>query len=353
MTIINTNAHICLLNDLKSILSLSTLSFSLVELSPDAIKALENAREGWLASRNQDFPNLLLMTKLVAGGVILEGPELVYELWKVIRRWKKRVVPEHAPYWITLIGLVGWVFVAVGVAGEFWVDGKVNLDDENIQSINITLLKDATASASQSKIDAKTAHDEATAAKGEADAAVKTAGSIKGEVDSAKATADIAKSQVDGAKRDADAVSKEVKEARAELGVVEAFVSARHIIDTKPFDKLKAFKRRELTLISNSGDEEAREFCLALADRLRLVLAWKSSPPDSPVEWPIAGCGAAGGGGNGSGVLVGGPDTEFVTALANAIQDATGVPVLTSAGRAGQHATSIIIGTKSPGFFRR
>jgi hypothetical protein len=159
MISIAANTHICLLNDLTRILSLSTRSFSLIaELSPDAIKALEKAREGWLTARSKDFPNLLLMTKLVAGGVILEGPELVYELWKVIRRWRKRVVSEHAPSWITLIGLVGWVLVAVGVGGEFWVDAKVNSDDENVQSINITLLEDASASASQAKIDADAAH---------------------------------------------------------------------------------------------------------------------------------------------------------------------------------------------------
>jgi hypothetical protein len=118
-----TNAHICLLNDFMRF-ALSSIR-SVAELSPETIKKLEDSRDQFQSHRDQHFGSLLLMTKLVAWGVILEGPELAYETWNVVKRWRKRRATEHAPFLITLIGLIGWVLVSAGVAGEFWADSNV------------------------------------------------------------------------------------------------------------------------------------------------------------------------------------------------------------------------------------
>lgn len=193
MTMMNAipSAHICFSSEFIHLFSNSIrLVSSAVELSPQAIKALEDSRKGWQNARIRDFSNLLFVTKLVAVGVILEGPELVYELVNVIKRWAHKSTREHAPSWITLLGLVGWLFVSIGVAGEFWVDGKVNSDDENIQSINITLLEDASASASQAKFDAGAAKTLAGSARTEADSFEKDIVSAKQQA--AKAEADLA-----------------------------------------------------------------------------------------------------------------------------------------------------------------
>jgi hypothetical protein len=270
-------------------LSLSIRSLSLfAELSPDAIKVLEKSREGWLAARSQDFPKLLLMTKLVALGVILEGPELVYELWKVIRRWKQRVVPDHAPSWITLIGLVGWLLVAVGVAGEFWVDGKVNSDDENIQSINITLLEDASASASQAKSDANSAHDLAQSASDIAGSAKTTSGEAKGEALVAERQADAVGEKTDDLDRQLDAAKKQLADAEeAEKKEEQTLINmgvclAPRIIphwngpNGNVVDPLRPYAASYHAIVEYVPDPEARRAALNLVEAL-IDAGWKAT----------------------------------------------------------------------------
>ena len=269
---------------------------------------------------------------------------------------------EHRKHLFDSIGI--WFF-AVAIfceIGGYWYGQR---NDELSQQVIVSLdakASDASQKAAKAVTDsgeAETKSDGAVTKAGIAEKAagnaVKTVGTIKGEVDSAKTTADLAKGEVDGAKRDADAVSKEVNNARAELRVVETFVSARHVVDIKPFDRLKPFQKRKVSLLSISGDEEAREFCLALAEKLKVPLFWKSSPPDTDnvIEWPIAGCGAMMGG-NAVGVSVSGSDSKFTQVLANVIRDATGVPVNTftdPSQTSPGDTVRITVGAKTPGFF--
>ncbi len=98
--------------------------------------------------RKDDFHLLLLMTALVAIGVIMEGPEIVHEArnaWLQCRGHKTRH-RSIAP-WITLIGALGWLFVAVGVAGEGYWEVQVSHDDEAITSFDEQKLGDAEKSA--------------------------------------------------------------------------------------------------------------------------------------------------------------------------------------------------------------
>jgi hypothetical protein len=202
------SASICLSNDfMRSLSALTRLASFVTELSPEAIKKLEDARDGWQNSRTPDFSNLLLVTKLVAIGVILEGPELVYEIINAVKRWREKPTREHAPYWITIVGLIGWLIVSIGVAGEFWVDGKVNTDDENIQSINITLLRDAGASAAQARIDANSAYDIAQGAAG-------LSASASGSAKAASLAASNAVSVASGARTEADSFEADIVSAK-------------------------------------------------------------------------------------------------------------------------------------------
>jgi hypothetical protein len=210
---INTTAiaSICLLKDfIRPLSALANLASYVAALSPAAIKTLEGSREGWQNARNQDFSHLLLATKLVAVGVLLEGPELVFDIvhavkkrWGAPKRWWEKPADDHAPDWITFIGLFGWLMVLIGVAGEFWIDRSVNTDDDNIQSINITLLRDAGASAAQARSDANSAHnlaqsasDIALPAKAAADKAVLSATSALAKAGDAKAEVVIVESNI-------------------------------------------------------------------------------------------------------------------------------------------------------------
>ncbi len=82
----------CLSNELiRPLSSLMSLASLMDGLSPQAIKALEDSRNVWDNARKVDFSHLLFVTQLVAVGVILEGPELVYEISNAIKRLRKNL----------------------------------------------------------------------------------------------------------------------------------------------------------------------------------------------------------------------------------------------------------------------
>lgn len=123
-----------------SSLALSLASSRLLGESP-ADKARRLQLE---ALRSHDFHLLLVMTGLVAIGVVMEGPEIVREArnaWLQCKGNRKRH-RSIAP-WITLIGALGWLFVAVGVAGEGYWEARVSHDDEAITSFDEQKLGDA------------------------------------------------------------------------------------------------------------------------------------------------------------------------------------------------------------------
>ena len=94
ITAVNTIAsvHITLLNDSARSLFFSNRSASLLALSPDAVSVLESSRDAFQNSRDIDFGILSVMTVFVAVGVILEGPELLRELYAMVARWYGRVM---------------------------------------------------------------------------------------------------------------------------------------------------------------------------------------------------------------------------------------------------------------------
>jgi hypothetical protein len=88
------------------------------------------------------------MTVLVAIGVIMEGPEIVHEArdaWFQCRG--RRVTSRRIAPWITLVGALGWLLIAIGVAGEGYWEVQVSHDDEAITSFDEQKLGDAEKSA--------------------------------------------------------------------------------------------------------------------------------------------------------------------------------------------------------------
>lgn len=277
------NGGICLSNDLiRSLSAVTRLASFVAELSPHAIKTLEDSRNGWQDARSHDFPRLLLMTKLVAIGVILEGPELVHGLFNIVKRARNRPTREHPPNWIAFVGLVGWILVAIGVAGEFWVDGRVNSDDDNIQSINITLLQDAGASATQARSDANNAYNLAQGASKEAD-------SFETKIVSATNQATDAESQL------ADALQRAAN-AEAEMEQLRLSIPPRRLSQEqkKSLKRLLAGEPKEnIAIRSLVEDHETLDFAtdigLSLTDAGYTVstgvlsVAWERPPDGDPV----------------------------------------------------------------------
>jgi hypothetical protein len=258
------NAHICLLN--SCIWRAFSLISSVTPLSADDLKKLEASRDWWQASRSRHFSDLLLMTKLVAWGVILEGPELGYEIIQLIKRWRKKVIHDHAPGLITIIGLVGWGLVSVGVAGEFWVDTWVNNDDDNIQSINITLLRDAHTSASAAHDLAQSASDIAGPAKTAADSAKLTAGEAQQKASNALTLAS-------GARKEADTFEGDIQSARQ--GITDVTTHLKRITTPRTLtgaddliSKLKTFKGTKYVFDAVGADKESVDLLKAINDIL-------------------------------------------------------------------------------------
>ncbi len=272
-----------MLNDLAHSFSLLIRLDSLstnVPLSPEAIKKLEDSRNAWQNTRLHDFSWLLRVTKWVAIGVILEGPELVYELFNTVKRLKKKTIAEHAPAWITFVGLIGWILVAIGVAGEFWIDGRVNTDDDNIQSINITLLEDASASAGRASSDAARAEVSAMDASDASGKAVASAGTAMNLASGAKREADSYEQEIVSAKQQAtDAVSRladaeqRLSDSTQREAAAEARLSAiktpRSLVRvTELVNALKPFKGTEFTL-NAFMDDESNKFSVIVAQALK------------------------------------------------------------------------------------
>jgi hypothetical protein len=110
------------------------------------MKALHSVADLW-------FGRLSLSTKVVAVGLILEAPELVFEIWAIIRRkidkWKFHITfPEsHAPDWVKVVAFLGWILIVGGVVGEWVTEGKVNEADTSILELNDDLLSVTTKEA--------------------------------------------------------------------------------------------------------------------------------------------------------------------------------------------------------------
>ena len=129
--------------NIASSLALTLASSPLGESAADKVKRLQ--LEGF---RSHDFHLLLVMTALVAIGVIMEGPEIVHEARSAMLQYRgRRSRSRSIAPWITLIGALGWLLVAVGVAGEGYWEVQVSHDDEAITSFDEQKLGNAEESA--------------------------------------------------------------------------------------------------------------------------------------------------------------------------------------------------------------
>jgi hypothetical protein len=115
--------------------------------------------------RDQDFTILWVVTFMVAVGVAMEGPEIVHDIGKAIARCQKKRFSRDDPHpWITIFAAVGWLLIAIGVAGELWGDTLINSVDVDLQTVNDDLLHDAEIATGNAIEDAGRANDRAAQA---------------------------------------------------------------------------------------------------------------------------------------------------------------------------------------------
>lgn len=274
---------------------------------PDTLKGIDDLiRTNFEEFRAVWFTRLLIATFLVVFGLVLEGPELWHEIHSITQRWMFRrhfhfsLPEEHTPEWAKLFAFVGWMFIVVGVAGEFVADSFLSKADGYVQKFDEILLAETTRSAGNARISAERAALAAAAAKADAKTAKEEAGAVKGIADAARKDAKdaLAKAQVaqrslahaesDAAKAQAaasDALSKSTEaeshlkdamqlasEAQAELKRVTSprtLGQSSQVVAT-----LKAFKDQEYVFSGVAGDKEAMEFLVQIDDLLKSA-EWK------------------------------------------------------------------------------
>lgn len=125
-------------------------------------------RDGWLSA-------LSWSTRIVAVGLVLELPELAYELLDIARKRLHRfqfkiVLLEH---WLEIskaVAFIGWFLIVIGVAGEGYIGDRVNVLNASIQVCSDAKVRAATLDAGDASDSAKRAHAEVGAVHAEADA---------------------------------------------------------------------------------------------------------------------------------------------------------------------------------------
>jgi hypothetical protein len=238
---------------------------------PDTLRGIDDLiRVDLEAYRDFWFHQLLLATLLVVLGLVLEGPELWYEIISIIRQWcsvPKFSTPEkHAPNWVKLLAFIGWLLIVGGVAGEYVADSFLSRADGYVQKFDEILLNEATRQSSSAN--AKSAMAYARAAETEKQAAQENSRAAE-----ALKSAEIARKSAEGfqlqiaqaSERAANAEAR-AAEAALELARLKSPRSLTHLPELTA--ALKQFKDIEYRFSAVCPEEE----CIQLLKQFDGVL---------------------------------------------------------------------------------
>jgi hypothetical protein len=244
---------------------------------PALVHALDEAiRQDLQNSRDSYFSWLIISALVVVIGVVLEGPELVWETVKIFRPECLGKKLRGKRNWITLAALLGWGLVVLGVTGEFVAEGLVSKADTTLQTFNDILLSDAIKEAGAAKASAEGAAVASSRAKEASDAAIEKAGAVKAIAESANRIASSAQLQASAIKRTLVVVDKQLKTTQAQADEIRDEIAWRHVspkqsetIRNSIPTSLRGLKIEVRHLLS---DPEASKYASQIADALRPVL---------------------------------------------------------------------------------
>jgi hypothetical protein len=134
------------------------------------------ATTDFVGPRDHWFNCLAGFTTAVFVGLVLEFPELRYELRLLAREWipyfRYRIITprQRRVHAAKLVAFIGWFLIVIGVGGERYAEVRVKDLDASIQGCSDAKVIAATLEAGDAAKSAKTAHDEADAVKQKADA---------------------------------------------------------------------------------------------------------------------------------------------------------------------------------------
>jgi hypothetical protein len=217
--------------------------------------------------RDWYFLWLLISSGVVALGVILEGPEVVHEISAMFRRTS--LAETKKPRWITWLGLAGWFFVVLGVAGEGIAEALVSKADGLVQTFNDILLTDAQRDIARTEEHAGEAKVSAVNAADAADRANKSAQQANGEAESAK-------QRVGEVVKEAAELRKQNLDLAQKLASIEKAAFPRSLRQREFAAKLKLIKGSPV-IIETIADFEAQRTAALIQAGMRMA-EWQVGP---------------------------------------------------------------------------
>ena len=231
---------------------------------PDTLKGVDELIRANLENvRDSGWNWLLVACLVVALGVVLEGPEVIYEARETFRHLFHICKESRRPSWITLVALLGWILVALGVVGEGIAEGYVSQADGNVQTFNDIMLTDErrqTALAFE-----RAAQAEATARGFESQIAESKATAKSAEATARQFEAHIAEAQRSAAesKKESARLTKEAEAEHLARVKIEAIMADRVftvVQRSKLIAVLAKITKFPVTLTSLVGNPEAERY---------------------------------------------------------------------------------------------
>jgi len=218
-------------------------------------------RDRLQSSADKDFTWLLIMTGVVAAGVLFEAPEVLHEFrkWCISEKNERTLVPVWS--------LIGIILVAVGVAGEGILEGAVGSADTKIRNFENGLISetrrqtaDALERAAKLENTTQALKTEAEVAKGEAAKSKQQLAAVQEATAEAERGTAIAQAAAAKAGQGAAVAKTRADEERMALLQLENDISPR-LIDrpTRFSETMRTFKGIHFaTIVINDADLETR-----------------------------------------------------------------------------------------------
>jgi hypothetical protein len=245
---------------------------------------LLNWRELW-------FGWLIRSTMVVIVGLILEAPELWYEILSIARsrcrflRYRIILMEDRLEK-ATLIAFLGWILIVVGVTGEVVTEILVFSADRNIETFDGITTRDANKAAGAAKASAEIAFVAASRAEASAGEAQEKTNKLRGDLAKATADANAAQARLEGLLKEAGAAETDLKEYVVKVAKTAL---SRRISDPKKFmADLKEEDREVVRLLYAPNDAESWDFAFDIRKWLGPGGAgWDVSVPTPiPQDWP-------------------------------------------------------------------
>jgi hypothetical protein len=252
---------------------------------PDTLKRIDDLiHAGFEAYRSSCFNWLLAATGLVVVGLWLEGPELCHEITSIVRHWRftRRFhfsVPEnHVPNWAKLAAFLGWLFIIVGVAGEYVADSFVSKADGFVQTFDEILLRESQTRTAFATERASAAFERAAQTEKEAAEDLKATNIARQKAEEARAKAGGLEFQIADAKRDAAEANRTAESERRARGELQKELQPRRLNgeQKKKLTALLSDTPEPIGIFSNGFDVECSDFANDIGGALNNA-GWKTT----------------------------------------------------------------------------